>query len=118
MFSLCLYEMTVSLDSMSSTRVSKTCIYFLGMTVQYFYFCNCSETADICQTMVRQSLLQCDWHAISIETRRNLTVMLAKIQRPNHLRFYNGMLVISRAFFLKVVKTAYTFVNFMRLKSA
>ncbi|KAL1452906.1 hypothetical protein WDU94_007091 [Cyamophila willieti] len=114
-FSLCLYELT--LNTISKTRLFKFFVYLVGMGVQYFTFCDCSELVDTYQDMFRLSILQSDWHSISTQSRRDLCIVLAQLQRPCHFRFYNGFFVVSRAFFLKVVKTAYTFVNFMRIRN-
>ncbi|KAL1464789.1 hypothetical protein WDU94_004407 [Cyamophila willieti] len=117
MICLCLYEITSSLGLLSKLSLCRFISLFVGMLLQGFLASECSELADSCQAMLRQSLSQCNWQLLSPVSQRDLTVVLAQLQRPNHIRFCNGLFVVNRVTFSATIQRAYTFVNFMQLKS-
>uniref|UniRef100_A0A8D9BD78 Uncharacterized protein n=1 Tax=Cacopsylla melanoneura TaxID=428564 RepID=A0A8D9BD78_9HEMI len=114
---LCLFVLVTSSTDISPFRYLKFVIYFLAVMLEFFVVCcNSSEVADSSNEMIVNAIKQCSWEKCNNQTRRDLCVMLRRVQRPNHLKF-NGVLVLSRPLFLKVAKWAYSFVNFMRFKT-
>ncbi|KAI5727605.1 hypothetical protein M8J77_004516 [Diaphorina citri] len=75
---------------------------------------NSSEIMDDCNAMVCRSINSSHWQHCTLDTKRGLMSLLRICQRPNHLEFYGGVIIPSRDFFLKVIKIAYSFVNFIR----
>ncbi|KAL1453140.1 hypothetical protein WDU94_007310 [Cyamophila willieti] len=115
---LCLYQMVASSDNISLLRYLKFVGVFFVVLLEFFLICcNSSEVADDCNEMMVNAIKQCRWEMCSDQTRRELCMILRRVQRPNHLKFNEGMIILSRFLFLKVVKLAYSFVNFMRFKT-
>uniref|UniRef100_A0A8D8T7E3 Uncharacterized protein n=1 Tax=Cacopsylla melanoneura TaxID=428564 RepID=A0A8D8T7E3_9HEMI len=116
LFALCLYQLTASsFKSISKARLYKLVLEFMAVFVQYYYLCHSSETLDDLQIRVNRAITRSLWFKCSNNTRRDICMLLRRTQGPNHLNFYDGAIVLSRAYFLSVVKLSYTFVNFMRL---
>ncbi|KAL1457028.1 hypothetical protein WDU94_001705 [Cyamophila willieti] len=115
--SLCLYQLTLSSGTLSKITLYKYAFEFIGVTGDYFYLCYCSDTLDDCHAMLRRAITDSDWYRCSNKTKQDLCIFLRRLQRPNHLRFNQGFIVLSKEFFVKVVKVSYSFVNFLRLKS-
>ncbi|KAL1459666.1 hypothetical protein WDU94_011623 [Cyamophila willieti] len=114
LYSLCLYQLVVSTTHMSPLRYFKFAAEFLSFLVEFFIICNSSEVADDCSIMIVYAIKNSNWEKCSNQTKRDLCVILRRAQKPNHARFHRGALVVSRVLFMKVIRTAYSFVNFMR----
>ncbi|KAI5743779.1 hypothetical protein M8J77_022094 [Diaphorina citri] len=99
-------------------RIFKFFIEFITVATQYFFLNNCSEVMDDCNTMVCRSITFSHWQHCTRDTKRGLMSLLRIVQRPNHLKFYGGMIILSRVFYLNAVKIAYSFVNFMRMQKS
>ncbi|XP_026679201.1 uncharacterized protein LOC113467295 [Diaphorina citri] len=113
-FSICLYQLTDTSSSLSKVRKCKFLFEMITLTLQYFFLNNSSEIMDDCNAMVCRSINSSHWQHCTLDTKRGLMSLLRICQRPNHLEFYGGAVIPSRAFFLKVIKIAYSFVNFIR----
>lgn len=113
--SLSLYQIMVHDTDMSTMRVLKQVSDFQGILLVLFFIMNMSELVDDCNGLMRHALINCDWTRSSCRTQRDIRMILRRVQVPNHLIFYEGALVLSRASFLKIYKIAFNFVNFMRL---
>ncbi|KAL1453770.1 hypothetical protein WDU94_010083, partial [Cyamophila willieti] len=114
---LCLYQLVASSTTLSPLRYFKFLAILSGMMIEFFAICNSSEVTDNASGMVVNAIKTSHWDKCTNETKRNLIILLRRVQRPNHLKFNNGMIVLSRLLFLKVVRVAYTFVNFIRSTS-
>ncbi|KAL1453582.1 hypothetical protein WDU94_009913 [Cyamophila willieti] len=115
---LCFYQMVASSTDISLLRYLKFVAVFFAVMLEFFLICcNSSEVADDCNAMMVNAIKQCGWENCTNQTRRDLCILLRRVQRPNHLKFNQGMIVLSRLLFIKVVKLAYSFVNFMRVKT-
>uniref|UniRef100_A0A8D8X4L1 Uncharacterized protein n=2 Tax=Cacopsylla melanoneura TaxID=428564 RepID=A0A8D8X4L1_9HEMI len=112
--SLCLSQLVVTSTHMSPFRYFEFAAEFASLLLEFFIVCNSSEMLDDCSIMVVNAIKYSNWHKCSSRTRRDVCVMLRRAQRPNHAKFHQGALVISRQLFMKVLKTVYSFVNFMR----
>lgn len=115
-FALCLYQLTLSSNSMSKARLYKLIAEFVAIAFQYFYLCNMSDLLDDCNTKVERAITNSEWHNCSNRTRRDLCMILRRVQQQNHLRFYDGMIILSRYYFMRVAKVSYSMVNFMKIK--
>nr|QPZ88918.1 odorant receptor 5 [Diaphorina citri] len=113
-FSICLYQLTDTSSSLSKVRKCKFLFEMITLTLQYFFLNNSSEIMDDCNAMVCRSINSSHWQHCTLDTKRGLMSLLRICQRPNHLEFYGGVIIPSRDFFLKVIKIAYSFVNFIR----
>ncbi|KAL1461521.1 hypothetical protein WDU94_013408 [Cyamophila willieti] len=116
MISLCLYQMFVDPSQLSLLRIFKFNAELIAITMEYFMYINCSEVVDDCNGLVLKALNDSRWECCTNQTKRDLVMVLRRVQKPNHWRLCNGAISINFAFFLKVIKVAYTFVNFMQLK--
>ncbi|KAL1461621.1 hypothetical protein WDU94_013499 [Cyamophila willieti] len=117
LISLCVYQLMFSPPDLSPSRYFKFVGQLIALLVEYFYICNCSEWVDDCYGLIRTSLAESSWYACSNRTKRDLCMLWRKVQKMNHLRFYDGALIMNRVLFVKVIKVAYTFLNFMKLKN-
>ncbi|KAL1458490.1 hypothetical protein WDU94_008636 [Cyamophila willieti] len=114
---LCLYQMvTADSGTISIMRYFKFIAELIATLMQYYFMCNASEMADDCHGALRTALVRSRWDRCSYGMRRDLLMLVRQAQRPNYMSFYNGAIVLSRVQFSKVVKVAYTFINFMRTK--
>lgn len=118
MFCLCLYQMVLSPTALSPMRYLKFSGEIAAVAMAYFLLCNASEILDDGNASMERAVLNCAWHKCSVDTRRDLCLILRRLHRRNHLRFYNGAVVLGRRFFLGVLRLTYSFFNFMRLRGA
>uniref|UniRef100_A0A8D8X680 Uncharacterized protein n=1 Tax=Cacopsylla melanoneura TaxID=428564 RepID=A0A8D8X680_9HEMI len=116
-FVLCLYILVASNIPLSPQRYFKFLGEFTIFLLEFFLICNSSELMDDCSGMVRDAVNTSNWINCSKQARRDLRMILRRVQVPNHLRFHQGTVVLNRLFFLKVFKVVYSFVNFMRVMS-
>ncbi|KAL1457063.1 hypothetical protein WDU94_001736 [Cyamophila willieti] len=118
-FALFLFQLTLSSISMSKARLCKLVAEFVAFGIQYFYLCNKSDLLDDCNGNILRAIGNSGcWMRCSSQTRRDLCMLIRRVQKPNHLRFFQGAIIISRDYFMRVVKLSYSLVNFMRIKSA
>nr|QPZ88919.1 odorant receptor 6 [Diaphorina citri] len=115
--SLCLFQLTNNPGDLPPVRLLKFVGQFLNIVVQSFLICNSSELLDDYNTMLRRAFNESCWYACAPRTRRNIVFFLRSIQEPGHVRFYQGTVVLSRKYFLKIVQVSYSIVNAMRLRS-
>uniref|UniRef100_A0A8D9BG15 Odorant receptor 85d n=1 Tax=Cacopsylla melanoneura TaxID=428564 RepID=A0A8D9BG15_9HEMI len=116
-FILFLYQLTLPSAFTSKARLYKLIIEFVAFGFMHFYLCHCSDLLDDCNEKILHAIRNSDWMRCSLETRRGLCFLVRRVQRPNHLRFCGGAIVLSRYHFLRFVKLSYNVVNCMRLKS-
>uniref|UniRef100_A0A8D9AN58 Odorant receptor 22c n=2 Tax=Cacopsylla melanoneura TaxID=428564 RepID=A0A8D9AN58_9HEMI len=115
LYVMSLYQITLFTSQASTFSSYKSMFEFLATNIEYFYFCYSSEALDDCYATLRRNLYDSPWYNCSLATRKDLIVLLRRLQRPNYLKFkFNIML--SNAFFLQVLKRAYSFVNCMRAR--
>ncbi|KAL1454362.1 hypothetical protein WDU94_010631 [Cyamophila willieti] len=116
LFMLCLYQLTASsIKYISKARFYKLVLEFIGVLIEYFLLCHFSEKLDDSQICVNRAIVKSHWYKCSKNTRRDICMLLRRTQGSNHLSFYKGVIVLSRGYFLSVVRLSYSFVNFMRL---
>ncbi|KAI5755944.1 hypothetical protein M8J77_020788 [Diaphorina citri] len=113
----CLFQLAVSTHSTSLLYQIKIVGYFLGVIGQYYYLCYCSEMLNSSNVKLRRALESSLWYNPPLRTRRNLSFLLRRLQRPNYITLYHGTFVLSQAFLLNVLKISYNFVNCMKLTS-
>lgn len=113
--SLNLYQIMLLDLEVSKIRSVKLLSEFITVLVGYFMLVNVSEISDDCNGLLRRALIHSAWVQCSYRTQRDLCILLRRVQKPNHLKFYSGAIVLSRVFFLRNMKVAYSFVNYMRL---
>ncbi|KAI5732757.1 hypothetical protein M8J76_013886 [Diaphorina citri] len=111
---LCLYQLT-SPEAISKERLYKLFFEFLAFSMQYFYLCHCSELLDNCNINLRTAIIHSFWYKNrDLSTRRDLTLMILRAQRRNHVKFYKTF-CIGHTYFINVLKYAVNFVNFVTL---
>uniref|UniRef100_A0A8D9F7G1 Uncharacterized protein n=1 Tax=Cacopsylla melanoneura TaxID=428564 RepID=A0A8D9F7G1_9HEMI len=113
---LCLFQLVASPADISLQRYFKFTAEFISVLASFFLYCESSEYQDNNNGMVREALTQCWWETCSTQTKRDLMMLIRQAQRPNHCRFINGAFQPSRLMFVKLVKLAYSFVNFFKSK--
>lgn len=109
-----LYQPTLSTDNLFSMRSYKFLSELTAVLLVYHYLCDCSEKLDDCYGNLRRSIENSLWYECSTQTKRDLVFFLVRLQRPNHMKFNQGAIVLSNVFFLKIIKLSYNFVNFFR----
>ncbi|KAL1462430.1 hypothetical protein WDU94_014264 [Cyamophila willieti] len=77
-----------------------------------------SEIAADCNVLLNTALINAEWTKCSITTRKDLCMLIRRVQCTDYLSFNGGAILTNRIFYLKLIKVAYTFVNFMKLKSS
>ncbi|KAL1456116.1 hypothetical protein WDU94_000868 [Cyamophila willieti] len=117
MFVLCLYQLVMDSSNLSPIRYYSMTGNFIALMVASFSFCNTSEITDDCNIMMVNAIKCSSWHKATNQTRRYLCIILRRVQLSNHLSFYEGMIILSRYLFLRVVRVGYSFVNFMKSKN-
>uniref|UniRef100_A0A8D8VQ11 Uncharacterized protein n=1 Tax=Cacopsylla melanoneura TaxID=428564 RepID=A0A8D8VQ11_9HEMI len=118
LISLCVYQLVAASSELSPMRYIKLLASFVGIMCEFYLICNSSEEADDCNMLLANAVKYSSWEKCNYRTRRDLRMMLRRVQCPNHLRFNQGLVVLSRVYFLKIVKVAYSFVNFMSSQAA
>ncbi|KAL1453978.1 hypothetical protein WDU94_010278 [Cyamophila willieti] len=89
----------------------------LGIVLACMVFLvNVSEMADDCNTLLRRALVECSWTKCSPQTQRGLCMVLRRVQYCQHMKFYDGAVVVSRVLLVKITKIAYSVVNFVRIR--
>uniref|UniRef100_A0A8D8TPK1 Uncharacterized protein n=1 Tax=Cacopsylla melanoneura TaxID=428564 RepID=A0A8D8TPK1_9HEMI len=111
----CLYQLTVDTSSLSYLQLYKFVAELSAVALEYYYLCHCSEKLDDCHIKLQRSIEHSLWYRCSRSTRKNLIMFLRYVQRPNHMKFNQGAIVLSRVFFLSVMKYSYSFVNALKL---
>uniref|UniRef100_A0A8D8W000 Uncharacterized protein n=2 Tax=Cacopsylla melanoneura TaxID=428564 RepID=A0A8D8W000_9HEMI len=116
-FSLFLYQLTLTSPSSisSALRYYKLVAEFVFFGYQHFFLCNSSDLLDNCNGNILRAVRNSAWMTCSSRTRKDLCFLVRRVQRPNHLRFYQGA-VLSRDYFRRVFRVSYGFVNFLRFK--
>uniref|UniRef100_A0A8D8TL39 Odorant receptor n=1 Tax=Cacopsylla melanoneura TaxID=428564 RepID=A0A8D8TL39_9HEMI len=102
---------------MSLVRNVKLIMQCCAVMAQFYFLFDTSEMTDDCHAVMRHALLQSGWVKSSSPARRDICILLRRIQVSNHFTFHNGAIRPGRVLFLKVMKTAYSFVNFMRFEN-
>lgn len=114
-FCLCIYQVFLNPDpaSLPASKLIKYVAELVAISFGTYYFCHCSEILDDCNTRLRKSLMRSDWHRCAPSVRRNVYLILLRAQRPNHLKLYHNSLVISKRYFLQLLKLAYKALSFV-----
>ncbi|KAL1465386.1 hypothetical protein WDU94_004964 [Cyamophila willieti] len=116
---LTLYQLTVTdPTSVGKVRLYKLLLELIGVLYGYYYLCHCSEALDDAQRRVTIAVASSHWFKCSSATRRKVCMLLMRTQKPNHLKFHQGIIVLSRAYFWSVAKLSYSFVNFMKISTS
>uniref|UniRef100_A0A8D9BI19 Uncharacterized protein n=1 Tax=Cacopsylla melanoneura TaxID=428564 RepID=A0A8D9BI19_9HEMI len=110
---LSLYQLVASSHHLTPLRYLKFLGTFYFVLCEFYVMCNSSEMSDECNIMLANAIKFCSWGKCTNRTRRDLCIILARVQRPNHLAFHNGVIVLGYTLFLKTTKAAYSYVNFM-----
>ncbi|KAL1449491.1 hypothetical protein WDU94_001993 [Cyamophila willieti] len=114
-FSLALYQLIT--HPLEPSWIMFRCFCnFVTVMIQYYGFCDASETCDNYHIVMRRSLCYSNWFKCSMTTRRNIQMMLVRLYKPNHPTFYKGTVVFSKPNFVSLLKLSYQIVNMMRLK--
>nr|QPZ88933.1 odorant receptor 20 [Diaphorina citri] len=116
-FSICLYQMVVILDMKAGIRFYEALITFVGIAFQFYFFCESAELFNKCSEDIRRSIINCNWHKCTNQTRRQLILIFRRAQKNNYMAFYSGAIIVNRAYALSVARVGYKFVNFMRLQN-
>uniref|UniRef100_A0A8D8QUR4 Uncharacterized protein n=1 Tax=Cacopsylla melanoneura TaxID=428564 RepID=A0A8D8QUR4_9HEMI len=114
---LCLYQLTLSTESLSFIRLSQFVFEFLAACAWFYYLCHCSDKLDECQSKLCRALYNSSWYQCSSRrTQRDLIVFMRRLQRSNMLKFNQGSLVLNKGLFVKSAKFAYSFVSCIRVR--
>uniref|UniRef100_A0A8D8Z3Y1 Uncharacterized protein n=1 Tax=Cacopsylla melanoneura TaxID=428564 RepID=A0A8D8Z3Y1_9HEMI len=115
MMALLIYQVMFFDSKLSRMRFIKLNMEVVAVFGDLFYLINVSEISDDCNGLLRRALVDCSWTKCSSKTRRDICMLLRRVQRSHHMKFYDGAIVLSRVFFLNITKIAYRFVNFVRI---
>ncbi|KAL1451096.1 hypothetical protein WDU94_003389 [Cyamophila willieti] len=87
---------------------------FFALFLRTFFMSNLSEILDNCHIDLRSTLIcHFPWGKVSNSTRRDLCMILRRLQGPNHISHLGGLLILSRVQFLQLVKMSYNAVSFV-----
>ncbi|KAL1449599.1 hypothetical protein WDU94_002090 [Cyamophila willieti] len=87
---------------------------FFALFLRTFFMSNLSEILDNCHIDLRSTLIcHFPWGKVSNSTRRDLCMILRRLQGPNHFSHLGGLLILSRVQFLELVKMSYNAVSFV-----
>lgn len=115
MISLCLYQM-VNATSLPPLRLTRFIMEYVGVLLQYFVICNSSDTLDNCHGLLCRAVNTCHWETCTPRTRRDICLLLSRVQKSNHVTFFGAFVILRRFLFLRVLRLSFSFVNFMRLQ--
>uniref|UniRef100_A0A8D8ZH24 Uncharacterized protein n=1 Tax=Cacopsylla melanoneura TaxID=428564 RepID=A0A8D8ZH24_9HEMI len=87
---------------------------YFSLFLRTFFMSNLGELVDDCHIHLRNAVI-CDipWGKVSNATRRDLCMILRRLERPHHFSHLGGLLIVSRAHFLELVKISYNAVSFV-----
>lgn len=112
---LSLFQLVSNLSSLSTLRFLRFLSELFVLIVEYFLITDASEWSDSCSHELIRAIQESHWHKCSVSTRRNLCLVLRRLQTCNKLHFHLGI-VLSRPQFLNIIKVGYSFANTMRLQ--
>lgn len=112
--SLCLYQMVNT--SLSPLRVIRFTLQYATLLLEYFATCNSSDILHDCHDLLSSAVNTCQWETCTPSTRRDICLFLSRVQRPNHMQFFGGLIILRRYMFLSVLRVSYSFVNFMQIQ--
>uniref|UniRef100_A0A8D9BJM6 Uncharacterized protein n=1 Tax=Cacopsylla melanoneura TaxID=428564 RepID=A0A8D9BJM6_9HEMI len=101
--------------ALSVFRLLKLILEAGTVLVGTFFLANMSELLDDCNGRMRTALADCSWINCACATQRDICILLRRVQCALHLKFCNGLIVVTRMKYLDAVKLAYSFVNYMRV---
>ncbi|KAI5748102.1 hypothetical protein M8J77_021883 [Diaphorina citri] len=114
---LCLQQIIFTLKTLPFIFALKFFGGFIAYVVQSFFWCHCSELLDDCNIMICRAIRNSQWVKCDCDTRKDVCMLLRRAQRSNYLRFSQGTITLCRKHFLAIMKIAYSFVNFMKVKN-
>ncbi|KAI5724501.1 hypothetical protein M8J77_003448 [Diaphorina citri] len=114
---LCLHRLTSGFETMSFFHLFKCAEELSLYCAQCYFACYCSDLLDDCNIMICTAIRNSKWINCDSDTRKDIWMLLRRAQRPNILKFGQGFFQLRRELFLKVVKIAYNFVSFMRIRA-
>uniref|UniRef100_A0A8D8ZS75 Uncharacterized protein n=1 Tax=Cacopsylla melanoneura TaxID=428564 RepID=A0A8D8ZS75_9HEMI len=114
---LCLYQITLMSNSLSFVVLVKVVFQIISVIAELYYICYCSEALDDCHAKLHRAIINSGWYRCSNRMKQDVCFLLRRLQRPNHLKFNQGFIILTKDFFVKVLKVSYNFVNFLRLKT-
>ncbi|KAL1449743.1 hypothetical protein WDU94_002223 [Cyamophila willieti] len=117
-FSLGLYQLTAYNDLQSKFQLFKFVSELTLAVIQFYMFCYSAELLDDCQARIRTSLYSSRWYACSRATRQDMCMILRRLRKENHPKFYQGVLVLCNAVFVRLVRVSYNVVNLIKFKDS
>lgn len=109
-------QLVLNPSSLSRLRFFRFLSECFVLVAQYFVNSDASEWTDNCSHVLIRAIQESHWYKCDLSTRWKLCVMLQRLQRSNKLTFCQGVVILSRAQFLRVMRVAYSFANTMRLQ--
>ncbi|KAL1457729.1 hypothetical protein WDU94_007923 [Cyamophila willieti] len=113
--SLILYQIMLFDPELSTIRLLNLVGLLIGLIVISFFVADVSEMLDDCFQLMRRALTNCSWTLCSPAGQRDICFLLRRVQCSQHLKFNGGFIVVTRMFFMNMIKSAYSFVNFMKI---
>nr|QPZ88946.1 odorant receptor 33 [Diaphorina citri] len=89
---------------------------FLYTFLAVFQFAIKSESLNDCYVRLAGALYQSRWYNCSPEVRKTLCILLRNFQDSRHFFLLRGIVKVAFTFLLRMVKVAFSFINFVKLR--
>ncbi|KAI5715963.1 hypothetical protein M8J77_025289 [Diaphorina citri] len=109
------YQMFFLRDQLFTVEGVKILIEFLIMVVVESQFVEVSEKMDDCHQAIVTTISESNWYLCAPEVRRDLCLVIRRCQRPNHLTFLSGLLVMNHSLIVYWLRFSFSFINFMKV---
>lgn len=108
----------VIISSVPRVTQVKVIVEFLYPVISAFNLLDESERVNTSFVSMAESLYASQWYRLqSADTRRSTCFMLRICQRGKYTVHMGGLMRQNRTLFLRIMQRAYSFANFMKLKS-
>ncbi|KAL1461268.1 hypothetical protein WDU94_013185 [Cyamophila willieti] len=94
----------------------KTFGEFVFLMLNIWHITYQSEQLNHCNEIIERAVYQSDWYKCSPDLRRKVCMLLRTGQPKKHLSFLYGLIRFTFIFFVKILKAAFNFLNFMKIE--
>ncbi|KAL1450467.1 hypothetical protein WDU94_002832 [Cyamophila willieti] len=93
----------------------KILIEFLFIVGGMWHITTQSEMLNHCNEMIEKAVYNSQWYKGSPKLKHNALLILRNARTPKYFRFLSGLAELKYSFMLAVFKTAFSFLNFMKI---
>ncbi|XP_026683351.1 uncharacterized protein LOC103514635 [Diaphorina citri] len=95
----------------------KITMEFLLTLLNYFHLTIQSERLNSCNERIAQAITQCSWYNCSPAMRKKIGVFVNSVRRSRRLCLLGNSVRLSKPNLLRILRMAFSFVNFMRIEN-